>query len=81
MCGFSSAFGSAFYTLFNPQIRSPQIRILPVTLKQRLIVVVYDVTDIGLRLLQQAPIVNYINTKRLPGSKGRLRYQVTDDIK
>jgi len=30
ICGFSSAFGSAFYTLFNPQIRSPQIRILPV---------------------------------------------------
>jgi len=26
----ASAFGSAFYTLFNPQIRSPQIRILPV---------------------------------------------------
>jgi len=21
ICGFSSAFGSAFYTLFNPQIR------------------------------------------------------------
>jgi len=32
ICGFSSAFGSAFYTLFNPQTAGPQIRIIPVAM-------------------------------------------------